>query len=101
MPEIIGFNTQRLYQEHGQRISVTLKTDTKILMCDHSRGIFYEWEPEEPALRQYRKYFQTPQLRNYELEDFARMIMARYDKGGCRSTIEYVDAKEWPKVGPI
>lgn len=81
---IVGFNTGRLYQADGQRISVGLAADgSTILMNDHARGIWYELnviDADDKAL--ILKTLAKPGLirDKFDLYQFAKAVMNAYDR---------------------
>lgn len=91
MPKVIGFNTGRLYQADGQRISVTLSKDNqRVLFNDHSRGISgaLKLAFRSPPASYYAYYTHIFRIladgyvpRDYEVEDLAHSVMRHYDRG--------------------
>jgi len=81
--KVWGFNTGRLYQADGQRISVAEMSDGRVLFADHSRGIF-------GALKHWRGAF-GPLT--------ARDVMVRYDHNEYAPDHDAmaITADEWPK----
>jgi len=80
-PKVWGFNTGRLYQADGQRITVAEMPDGRVLFNDHGRGIF-------GALK-YEAKLGPPT---------ARQVMTRYDHNEYTWDMDaaVIKAKEWP-----
>ncbi len=81
---IFGFNTGRLYQADGQRISVGVTSDGDVLFRDHSRGIDgkLHWQHDIDG------------------DPTAATVMLYYDKNlySYDPRANWLDAKEWPPI---
>jgi hypothetical protein len=100
----IGFNTGRLYQADGQRISVGLASDgMTILFQDHSRGIFGALELSTSELS-YVYSVLSAHAGGIDIAadycNFARIIMRAYDayKHRYHPEADKVVADSWPLV---
>jgi hypothetical protein len=109
----IGFNTGRLYQADGQRISVGLCSHGDyILFNDHSRGVSGAldltptkegWGTAEQNTATYRRYLEKDakgELDKDDLVQFATMVMRRYDHNRYtyHSEANRIKAEKWPTV---
>lgn len=101
--KVIGFNTGRLYQADGQRISVGLSEDgSKVLFNDHSRGIWGELTLFS-TIESYTQYFNTDnKLQDHELRDLVRLVMSKYDRCQYKMCTSYevdkLNAGTWPII---
>lgn len=98
---VFGFNTTRLYQRDGQRITVgwraTGPDDLEVWFNDHGRGIWGKLKDEVVRA----DGFYLPFLQNQGDGRLARRVMGAYDRGQYSMDLDGVaqglSAGEWPE----